>query len=301
MTAPNGGQGWLREEERGSIFWLKVIVTIARKMGRPVARFLLYPITLFFFVRSGRIRAASRQFLGRALGRRPGWIDLFRHQHVFASTILDRVFFLGEDFAPFDLRFHGRDEISDCIDRGQGVILLGAHFGSFEVMRCFGMSVRDLPVNILIYEDNSQRITGLLNALNPKVAQSVINIGRPDALIKVKERLDAGEIVGILGDRIASGEKSVALPFLGEEARFSLGPMMIANVTKAPVFLFYGIYRGKARYDIVFEKLAERIDIPRAEREEGMKRWVGAYAEHLEAKAKEAPFNWFNFYDFWEK
>ncbi len=47
-------------------------------------------------------------------------------------------------------------------------------------------------------------------------------------------------------------------------------------------------------------KFAERIDIDRAQREQQLAQWVQRYVARLEHYAKQYPYNWFNFYDFWD-
>lgn len=294
-------RSWLDQEERGSTFMIQAIIWIARTMGRSVARLFLFPISLYFVIFSVKAREGSRKFLTRVLEKPVSWLDIFKHYYTFAATILDRVFLLSEDFDRFDIRVHNADQLHKWLDEGQGIILLGAHFGSFEVLRSFGMGKRNLPVNILFHKINSQKITQLLHAINPKIAMSVIDIGRPDTIIKVKEKIENGEVVGILGDRITGGEKYMECDFLGGKAPFPWGPLMVASVTHAPVALFFGVYRGGKRYDLHFEVLAERIDIKRKEREEKMQYWLQRYADRLEYYCKKEPFNWFNFYDFWQE
>lgn len=61
---------WKQRPEGGGLFALWLIRSIGRYGGRAVSRLLLYPITLYFLIRRGPERLASRQWLDRALGRR---------------------------------------------------------------------------------------------------------------------------------------------------------------------------------------------------------------------------------------
>jgi len=67
------------------------------------------------------------------------------------------------------------------------------------------------------------------------------------------------------------------------------------------VILAFGVYRGGNRYDLHMEVFAERIDLPRGRREEALRDYVQQYATRLEHYARLAPYNWFNFYDYWVK
>jgi predicted LPLAT superfamily acyltransferase len=123
-----------------------------------------------------------------------------------------------------------------------------------------------------------------------------------DSMLKVKELLESGALVAILGDRIppgASEDRIVRVPFLGAEAAFPAGPLLLAATLKCPVYLTFGLGRGANTYDLFCEPFAERVELPRGRRNEALAEWVRRYAERLEAFVRRSPENWFNFYDFW--
>lgn len=290
---------WIGHGERGSKGALKLIRWIAVHMGRRVGRVLLYPITAYFLLRARASRRYSRQYLARVLGREPGWLDVARHFHSFAAVILDRVFLLCGRYERLDVVIHNEQVFLDQLGRGEGFILLGSHLGSFEVLRALGHAKSSAPLRVLMYPEQNQTITRLLEALNPEIAQSVIPLGGPSSLLRVKESLDRGELIGMLGDRVAESDKVVVCPFLGRDALFPQGPMLLAATLKAPVILCFGLYGGANRYDIYFEDFARYVDVRRAHREEDLQRWVQAYVARLEYYVRQAPYNWFNFYDYW--
>lgn len=294
-------RAWLEQRERGSAALIRFIIWIALRIGRPVGRLLLYPICAYFLLFSVRTRRASREYWRRIGGENATLRTLFRHYHVFAATILDRVFLLSGRHDIFEVEMHGVERFHELVQRGQGCLLLSAHVGSFEMLRVLGMLGRRLPLHILFYEENSRKMSALLHALNPAVAASVIPVGSPGTMLKVHESLAAGHLVGVMGDRCISGEKQVRCRFLGEEAAFPAGPLLMAKALQAPVVLCFGLYRGDRRYDVHFEVLAERVEIRREAREQDLQAWVQRYAERLEHYCRAAPYNWFNFYDFWKK
>jgi predicted LPLAT superfamily acyltransferase len=294
--------GWVHEPERGSQLLTRFMAGLTLRLGWHVGNVLLYPITAYFFLSSPAARAASRRFLTAALGRRPGWGDLFRHQLTFAATILDRPFLLTGRLSGYDIRVEGLEHVKDRVAAGQGCLLLGAHLGSFEVLRALAELGCPVPVRALMYEENAARVNAVLDRLNPGRAAGVIPIGTPTALLRVKEALAAGELVGLLGDRVTFGEKVVSVDFLGRSARLPVGPMVLAAVLGAPMILFSGVHRGGRRYEVRFEPFAERVELGRGadRRQADLAAWVQRYARHLEAAARAHPYNWFNFYDFWD-
>jgi len=292
-------RAWFSQQERSSTFWLRTIIWIARNLGRPFARSLLYPITAYFVASSKMTRQASRQFLSKALDREAGLLDVYRHHHCFASVILDRVFLLAGREHLLDIRMHGYQMAKNQLAKGKGAVLLGSHLGSFEALRVLGTLEDKVSLKVLMIEDHNQMINQLLNMLNPEIANSVIGLGQPDTFLKVRESLEQQEMIGMLGDRVVDNEKNIRCEFLGQPAGFSLGPLQLAAALKVPVILFYGLYLGGNRYDVHFELLTEGIDVPREQRMQKVQELTCEYARQLEIKARLAPMNWFNYYDYW--
>jgi predicted LPLAT superfamily acyltransferase len=159
---------------------------------------------------------------------------------------------------------------------------------------------RSFSLKVLMDPLHNQNITRLFDALNREIAATVIAPDRPDTLIRVKESLDAGCFVGMLGDRVSGGDKTTQCQFLDAPATFPAGPVLLAALMRCPVILFFGLYRGGNRYEIYFEHFADEIDLDRVRRAENIQLWMQRYAKRLEHYSRLAPYNWFNFYPFWD-
>lgn len=288
---------WVRPE-RGAPSLARFMLWLTLRFGLPVGQSLLPFITAYFLATGGAARSASRGYLGRALGRRPTAIEIARHFHRFASTTLDRVFLLAGREDGYRIDLGGLDAIEAALAHGRGCILLGAHLGSFEVLRAIGRQ-SPRPVRVLMYRGNAGGPTRLLEQLDPGFAASVIDIGTPGAMLRVSESLRAGELVGMLGDRAPHGEKTLPVRFLGAEAAFPTGPLLVAAMLQAPVVLFHGVRTGRRRYVVRFEPFAETVTVQRGRREADLRGWVQLYADRLEALCRRYPFDWFNFHDVW--
>jgi predicted LPLAT superfamily acyltransferase len=301
---------WIARPERSTTGAIKFIVWVALRLGRTAARLLLYPICLYFVVFSRKPRRASSKFLAKVLPKPPTFADAFRHYHVFAACLLDRVFFLNDQTDEFDIHVHGEEIAVEMMERGKGCLLLGAHMGSFEAIRTLGRNQPGLRVTLVMYEENARKVNSVLAAINPALALEVISLGQPDSMLRVRESLDRGDFVGMLADRTLDGEGEIRLPFLGEPAAFALGPFQLAAMLKRPVVLMIGLYGGGRRYDVHFEQLADFSDVSAPENiglhkqgpeRSALVRWAaGRFADRLQHYARLSPYNWFNFYDFWK-
>lgn len=291
---------WKTQEERGNRGMIQLMAWVARSLGRRVARALLYPICLYYVCRSREANQTLRQYYVRVRGGLPGWPQLFHHYYWFASTILDRVYFLRHRFDQFDIRVHGIDTLDRALARGRGCLLLGSHLGSFEVVRAVGLSREQIEVKVLMDEHNAPLIRGLIQELNPTVASTVIQVGGIDTMLQVQECLNRGGVVGVMGDRLMTQDRYVQCEFLGASAAFPTGSMRLAHVTGAPVVLFFGLYRGGNRYDVLLELLGESAGVSQEQHDDRVREWTQRYADRLAYYSREAPDNWFNFYDFWQ-
>jgi predicted LPLAT superfamily acyltransferase len=292
---------WFAEPDRGSPAVMRFAAWLVLRLGRSATRWLLYPLALYFLVFAPRARRASRAFLGRALERRAGARDVLRHFYAYASVCHDRIYLLCGRLEELEISVDGAAPLDAIMAQGRGCVLLGSHLGSFEAVRALGRLVKNYPINIVMYESDTRKVSAEFERLAPELKARVIAPGRPETMLRVKECLERGEIVGILGDRPFGSEKAVVCPFLGAPARFPQGPFRVATLLEAPVVLFFGLYEGANRYRICLEVLAEPPAAGRGERAAGAAPWIERYVARLEHYARKAPYNWFNFYDFWDE
>jgi predicted LPLAT superfamily acyltransferase len=291
---------WTALPERGTPALLSLVGWIAMHISRGAARLLLYPITLYFAISAQAARHVSYDYLRRVRGRSVHWWHVFRHFHCFAATILDRAYLLRGEFDHFDVTLHQNEMLQRQKETAKGCILLGSHLGSFEVLRTLGVTQQGLPLKVLMDTAHNENITRFLDTINQEIASTVIVPDRPDTLLRIKENLDAGFFVGMLGDRVSSTDKTTQCQFLGAPATFPSGPIMVAAMMHCPVILFFGLYRGGNRYEIYFEDFAREIVLERERRMGDVQYWMQRYVERLEHYARLAPYNWFNFYRFWD-
>ncbi|MBU1263873.1 MAG: LpxL/LpxP family acyltransferase [Thiobacillus sp.] len=301
MTTPEISQQaeWVRRPERSNRAMLRVMTWISLRLGRAPARFVLAGISLYFLLFAPAAKAASRAYLRRALDREPSFADVFRHFHSFASTIHDRLFLLNGRFDLFQLEVHGEDIVQEVLATGRGAILLGAHMGSFEVVRALGRRQPGLRVVMVMYEENARKLNAALAAINPAAVQDIIPLGQLDSMLRVQGCLDQGMVLGVLSDRTLGGDPTLRVPFLGADAEFPVGPMRLAAMLRRPVLFMSGLYLGSNRYAIHFERLADFSELERSDRDAAVRSAVTAYAACLERHCRAAPYNWFNFFDFW--
>jgi len=170
--------------------------------------------------------------------------------------------------------------------------------GSFEIVRAVGKA-RGFSISMVMYEENARKMRTALEAINPTLQTGIIALGRVDSILRVEAALARGEVVGLLADRTIRGGGSVPCAFLGEPAPFPTGPIRIAAMLKRPIALMFGLYRGGNGYDVYLERFADFSREVSEDRDRLIEELLERYAGRLEHYCRIAPYNWFNFYDFW--
>jgi predicted LPLAT superfamily acyltransferase len=291
---------WLTVRERGSVFGMWLMVAVCRVLGRRVGRLLVRPLVLYFAAFAPAARRASREYLAR-LGLPHDRRAVLAHFRRFADCTLDRLFWALGDTTTFEVTCTGVEHLRALRAARRGALLLGAHLGSFEAMR--GMAARqEIPLNIIGYFKNARLVNGVLARLNPGAMTRVMTVEPGvDFVLRVKERIEAGELVALLADRVGVGERVVEARLFGDRVSLPTGPYWLAAALGCPVYLTFGLFHEPSRYDLYCEPFAERVELPRGARADGARGYAQRFAERVEHYCQLAPDNWFNFYDFWRR
>jgi predicted LPLAT superfamily acyltransferase len=304
---------WTSVAERGSLWGLRVTAWVYRHGGRRPAAALVALVVLYFFVTDRPGRAASLRYLRRvyahpdgaaALGRPPSLRDSFRQYLQFGLVALDRLRFALGQADDIELVVHGEDTLARLVARGEGAVLVGAHLGSFDALRALaGRS--GVPVNVVMSTRHAARIASVLarHGADPGLRVFDLSFAGPDAIFALRACVARGEFVAILADRVAPGAHARPLraPFFGAAAPFPRGPFLLAATLQCPVILLVGLRRNARRYDVFVERLREPALATPAGRRAWATEVVGDYAQRLERLCLQAPYQWFNFFDFWDE
>lgn len=309
----DGSSGWARLGERGSLLGMRFTAAVASGLGPRAARWILVPVTAYFYLFNGRARRASLAYLRRVhehvapgLERdtRPTRRNAFRHFRAFADAGLDKLIAWRDPATVESLAIHGDDVLDDMTADGRGGLLVGSHLGNLEFCRAIAARRPELRVNALVYTRHARKFNSLLDASNERYRFRLIQVASvgPELSMQLRERVNNGELVVIVGDRTPAAEESLTVqaPFLGETAHFAAGPWILAHVLECPVGLMFCVRDGP-RYRLDIEPFAERVRLPRRHRQRELSRYVNRYAERLADWTTRYPLQWFNFFDFWRR
>ncbi|HEV8442317.1 MAG TPA: hypothetical protein VGQ27_02515 [Steroidobacteraceae bacterium] len=302
MNSPASGTQWQARPEAGGRVAQWLLRTLAFRVGRPIARFITFFAALYFMLRRAPERAASRAYLARVLGRRPTPWDVYKHFLWFSTVTLDRLYLMADRFSRFDVDIRGIQQLDEAMKLSRGTLLLSAHLGSFDALRVLSLRNPNAQIRILLDVGQGAGITNLLNALNPRLASTIIDARRPgpELVLEMQGALEQNAVVSTLADRLRPGNPSVEADFLGSKAPFPASPWLFASALQVPVIIAFGLFRGGNRYELHFERFDVQLPRDRRQRAAALAEVVQRFAGRLEHFTRLAPYNWFNLYDFWE-
>jgi predicted LPLAT superfamily acyltransferase len=302
---------WSRLEERGAIVGMKILFVGYRLFGRGVLRVMLFPVITYYFLTSATARRASRKYLDRVQatrerieGKPAKRLSGFRHFLQFGESVLDKAAQWAGVRSEDNVRYVAPDVYEQIISSERGGVFIGSHLGNLEALRASGGIKRKLAVNALVFTRHSPKFMRFLEEANPEAVKHIIQVDTlgPESVIRMQSKIEAREWIAMVADRtsIARSARSISCDFLGKTAQFPEGPFIVASLLSCPVYFLFCLKKD-GKYEVYLEKLADPLELPRATRQERIEEAVMKYAGVLEKHCLTFPYQWYNFFDFWQK
>lgn len=303
--AATGPSHWAALGERGALWGLAFVAACYRWLGRGVCTWVMAPIVLYFFISGRRQRQASRHYLARVLNRPPTLAERLRHFMDFAGRALDTFAAWSGAIPPTALQVADPGAMQAATADARGALVVVSHHGNAELALALSDPALRQRLTILVHTRHAENYNRLLAAHRGAMTTRMLQVTEmgPETALLLRQRIEAGEWIAMAGDRIpvTPGGRVCRIPFLGREALFSQGPWILAALLGCPVHLLFCRRLARGSWRLALEPFAERIHLPRAHRLEVLTEWARRYGERLEREAREAPLQWYNFFDFWAK
>ena len=293
-------QKWSAVKERGGMLPLMLMLGFYRLGGRWLCRAVLHAVILWYWLFSKAARQASLLYLQKLhhfagaqspFQTEPQLAQTYAHLMQFGECILDKIEgWLGH--------VHGHEHFRAHYHKGAVIVV--SHFGNIELLRAV-KSAHAQKINVLVYQKHAAKFNQFLKKLNEHADVNLVSVdelGIETALI-LQDKLDQGEWVIVAADRVpVQSDRVQSVAFLGEQALWPQGAWILASLLKAPVLAVF-CYRMQEHFEVHIHPVAERLNFPRQARAQAMQQVTRQYAQLLEQHCMRAPYQWFNFYNFW--
>lgn len=307
MAATADGKHWAETSERGSFWGPALMGFIYRVLGRTVCLAVMAPVITYFYFAGAKQRRASHDYLTRVWrlrGRsdKPNIWHGLKHFFAFGESLVDR-------FGAWTGRLDRRD--IDAIEGAsfeamrndtRGSLILSAHVGATEIVRAMATRYQKRRLTILIHSAQAPHYDALIKRFAPQSQVSLVQAGEFDVAtaVALSSAIERGEWVVIMGDRmpVRRSERGITAQFLGAPTQFPQGPFVLAASLRCPIYMLFCTKR-QGRHRVQVTALSEGVAMPRRNREAALQALVQQYATALEGIVLAAPYQWFNFYDYW--
>lgn len=300
---------WADVRQIGPYWGMRFVLLLQRILGHRLCLWLIYPTIAFYFTVNRYARHSSLEYLRRFAacypeqGLKPGYRLSFRHFVSFVDSMLDKLASWNGRLPIEDVTMHGREEFLSAVDSGKGAVILGSHLGNIEISRALSTLHNRGKINVLAHTKHAKTFNRLIKDVSKSSKVELIEVSEitPAVAIVLQQKIEQGEFVCIVGDRIpvSANGRTVRCRFLGRDAHFAQGPFILASLLKCPIYTLFCLKKN-GRYDFYFEHFADQLKLERNRREESLREYVCRYAVVLEQYCRQAPLQWFNFYDYWQ-
>lgn len=301
---------WATIGEAGALRGLRAMVWIHTHLGRVAFSIVLVPVMAYFFIRRPQTRRASKDFLRkvkreypeRIRGNAGTWLS-YRHFFAFGQALLDKVVAWIQPPTDIDMDPGQKQLLFRLAEEDpEGILLIGSHFGNLEYSRSIALRHPDLVINVLLYDQHAANFAALVSDSAPESRMNLIQVTDLDIelAIRLKEKVADGEWVLIAGDRVPVGSSGnvCKATFFGEPADFPIGPYVLANLLRCPVYLLHCFLKD-GHYHLGMEHFADELRPSRRNKRRSYESEAQKFATALERQVCQEPLQWFNFYDFW--
>jgi len=290
--------GW-DGRSRGNRLGYSVFIFLLKWGGLRPAYFLLHIVSLYYILFASKVITPLKDFyLNRLHFSKATTRKLVRRNiYIFGQTLIDKIAVMSHITTGFTVTKTNAHYLNELSDGGKGGILVSAHLGNWELAGHL-LQRLDNVINIVMYDGEATQIKQYLDKITGPKTFNIIFI-REDLshIYEMSAALARNELICIHADRFVEGNRTIEQEFLGEKARFPLGPFILASKLKAPVCFVFAFKEGDFKYH--FYAYPPKVYDGRGS--SGAEKMLTDYTALLEEKVKQYPEQWFNYYDFWQK
>lgn len=287
-------------KSKGTPLGYQIFVWVLKTFGVLPAYFLLRFVALYYFFFS--LKASRHIYRLYRHKLHYSWLSsitkIYSNYFLLGQSIIDKVVMMSGIKNKFTFNFDGEENLHKIAAMGKGGILLSAHIGNWDVAGHLFKRLQS-RINIVLYDGEHEQIKEYLEGVIGKRNMNIIVIKNDlGHIYKISEALSNNELVCMHADRFLEGNKTLTADFLGELARFPMGPFLLASKFKVPVTYVFAVKESNLHYHLFSSAIK---DYSVFARNEVMQQMLNEYVSEIEKKVKQYPEQWFNYYNFWEQ
>ena len=298
---------WADLNEVTTSLGIRLLFLVYRVLGRLPVLIILYPVIFWFYLTSKVARDSSLDYLthlylySKKTTPKPNFVNVFKHLYAFGECILDKLIIWSGRLEDLDYTLEGLDGFDALIGKKAGAVIVVSHLGNLDFCRAIARRYPDLSLTVLVHTTHAVKFNQLLKSINPESSLNIIQVSKfsmEDAIL-LSEKIQNGGLISIAGDRVPLLlGNTISVKFLGSDAELPLGAYFLAKTLKTPLFSLTSI-KVNGQYQLSCKEISNWGGSARVTSAD-MAEAAQSFANVLEEGCLKAPYQWFNFYPFWQ-
>ena len=289
---------YLLKEQAAGTKRLLLLYYIYGIFGRNAVKFLIYFITFFAFRAAKEIRKNSAKYL-KIIGLEPSFKNQYRHFLEYSLSLLDRMEVFSGKFDLQRISFaNENDRAMLDKDFDSGIFFICSHLGNIDVMRALLKKHPEKHIRVFLAKDQCKIFNNFIKSISEKTEVTtypVEEIGL-ETSIETKESLNKGEFVFIAGDRTSKNAANFQAKLFSRNVELPLGTFRFAQLMEVPVYFVCALKDEQENYKIYLKKFTNYDS-----KKTTLINMQNEYIEFLENNTRNYPFQFFHFYDMFDK
>ena len=219
----------------------------------------------------------------------------FRHlgEHLIDFS---RMRWLTPDTYPSMVTVEGFERVEQLLARRAGLLMLSAHFGSWELAAAIALRLAP-RMHVIARPLDNPALHRLVDTYRRYSGCDVIP--KRQALSASLKALRRGDIIALLMDQSSLRHEGIPVPFFGAAAYTSIGPALMALRAGCPVIGAFLVRQGPGRHRLVF---SEEIPIQRSGNlRQDIADNTRRFNQLIESYVRAYPDHWFWLHRRWKK
>ena len=182
--------------------------------------------------------------------------------------------------------------------RGRGIIVVGGHYGNWEIGGILIRRVLDLPLTVLAMAEAAGEANRIRREIRESLGIETLEVRQSlDTALQIRRHLGENRVVAFLMDR-QLGRDRVAVSLLEQSTWFLRTPVLMAYLTGAPLLPCFIERVGRGLFTArVGLAIYVSMDLPR---DLAIQQAAQQFADQLGERVRQHPQYRYHFYRYWD-
>jgi KDO2-lipid IV(A) lauroyltransferase len=212
----------------------------------------------------------------------------------FSKTLFEIIYFpkLDKETILKMVSFENLNLLDDAIKNKKGAVLVGSHFGNWELM---GIALSaHYPLTFLVGEQTNKLVDNILNSY--RIQKGIKILPLKFALRGVMKVLKSNEFIAIISDQDAH-ENGAFVDFFGRPASTPKAPAQFALRLGCPIITGHNV-RENGKFKVVFNEVKKPELTGNLEKD--IENYTAVYTKIIEDYCRRYPDHWFWMHRRWK-